>query len=84
RSGWTLQEVITPKDVQFFNKGWQLIGNKRALVHTLIIRVLQHILMDGLSRNRPCIAPIMSWAADRRTTRVGDRACSLLGLLEVN
>ncbi|KAL4066286.1 heterokaryon incompatibility protein-domain-containing protein [Scleroderma yunnanense] len=84
--GWTLQEMIAPSDLRFFNKAWQPIGDKRTLAPTLtgITGVPQHILTDGLSGNRPCVAQIMSWAADRRTTRVEDRAYSLMGLLDVN
>ncbi|KAL4064815.1 heterokaryon incompatibility protein-domain-containing protein [Scleroderma yunnanense] len=84
--GWTLQEMIAPSDVQFFNKDWQHIGDKRTLAPTLshITRVPQHIRTDGLSSNRPCVAQIISWAANRITTRVEDRAYSLLGLLDVN
>ncbi|KAL4070148.1 heterokaryon incompatibility protein-domain-containing protein [Scleroderma yunnanense] len=84
--GWTLQEMIAPSNVQFFNKDWELIGNKKTLAYTLsfITQVPDHILTEGLSSNRPCIAQIMSWAANRKTTRVEDRAYSLLGLLDVN
>jgi len=84
--GWTLQEMIAPNNVQFFNKDWRPLGDKRTFAPTLadITRVPQHILRDGLSYNRPCIAQIMSWAADRTTTRVEDRAYSLMGLLNVN
>ena len=84
--GWTLQEMIAPSDVRFFNKNWQPIGDKMTLAPTLaeITRVPEHILTDGLPSNRPCVAQIMSWAADRKTTRVEDRAYSLLGLLDVN
>ena len=84
--GWTLQEMIAPKHVQFFNKDWHPIGDKRKLARTLsyITRVPQDILKEGLSSNRPCVAQIMSWAADRTTTRVEDRAYSLMGLLDVN
>ena len=32
----------------------------------------------------PCVAQIMSWATDRKTTRVEDQAYSLLGLLDVH
>jgi len=84
--GWTLQEMIAPSNVQFFSKDWRCIGDKKMLARTLagITRVPQHVLTDGLSSNRPCVAQIMSWAADRTTTRVEDRAYSLLGLLDVN
>jgi len=84
--GWTLQEMIASRDVQFFNKDWHPIGDKRMLAPTLqtITRVPQHILKEGLSLNRPCVAQIISWAASRTTTRVEDRAYSLMGLLDVN
>ena len=84
--GWTLQEMIAPRDVQFFNRKWQPIGDKTGLAPILanITRVPVHILTDGLPSNRPCVAQIMSWAANRKTTRVEDWAYSLLGLLDVN
>ena len=49
-----------------------------------ITQVPQHILKEGLSSNRLCVAQIMSWAAYRTTTRVEDKAYSLMGLLDVN
>jgi len=84
--GWTLQEMIAPSNVQFFNKEWRAIGSKWTLAGTLeeITGVPERILTDGLSGDRPCIAQIMSWAANRTTTRVEDRAYSLMGLLDVN
>ena len=84
--GWTLQELIAPSNVQFFNKDWQSIDDKKTLAPTLrnVTGIPEHILMDGLRGNRPCIAQIMSWAANRKTTRVEDRAYSLMGLLDVN
>ncbi|KIM59635.1 hypothetical protein SCLCIDRAFT_1185975 [Scleroderma citrinum Foug A] len=83
---WTLQDMIAPGDVKFFNKKWQAIGDKRMLARTLkiITGVPEHVLKDGFSGNRPCIAQIMSWGANRRATRVEDRAYSLMGLLGVN
>ena len=84
--GWTLQEMIAPSNLQFFNKGWRAIGDKKTLAHTLtlITEIPQHILKEGLFGNRPCVAQIISWAARRTTTRVEDRAYSLMGLLDVN
>ena len=84
--GWTLQEMIAPSNVQFFNKDWKPIGDKKALARTLeeITQVPEHILKQGLFGNRPCVAQIISWAASRKTTRVEDRAYSLMGLLDVH
>ncbi|KIM59807.1 hypothetical protein SCLCIDRAFT_1217428, partial [Scleroderma citrinum Foug A] len=67
--GWTLQELIAPSNVQFLVE---------------ITGIPEHILIHGLHGNRPCVAQIMSWAAHRTTTRVEDRAYSLMGLLDVN
>ncbi|KAI6005391.1 heterokaryon incompatibility protein-domain-containing protein [Pisolithus marmoratus] len=84
--GWTLQELIAPKQVEFFNKDWVLIGSKRRLGPTLqaITGIPFQVLRDGLASKRLSVAQIMSWAADRKTTRVEDRAYSLLGLFGVN
>ena len=82
--GWTLQEMITPREVRFFNKDWHHVGDKARLAETLevVTRVPRHILTRGLTGNRPCVAQVMSWAANRTTTRVEDRAYSLMGLQE--
>ena len=84
--GWTLQEMIAPRNLQFFNRDWQPIGDKKSLAGSLkmITGVPKHILADGLEGNRPCVAEIISWATYRMTTRVEDRAYSLMGLLDVN
>ncbi|KAI5983268.1 heterokaryon incompatibility protein-domain-containing protein [Pisolithus orientalis] len=84
--GWTLQELIAPKRIEFFSKDWIHIGNKRRLGSTLekITRIPVDILEHGITSKRPSIAQIMSWAADRRTTRVEDRAYALMGLFGVS
>ncbi|KIM59572.1 hypothetical protein SCLCIDRAFT_27267 [Scleroderma citrinum Foug A] len=68
--GWTLQEMIAPRNVWFFKKEWWAISNKRMFACTLedITGVPQCVLMDGLHGDRPCVAQIMSWAANRTMT----------------
>ncbi|KIK18807.1 hypothetical protein PISMIDRAFT_175603 [Pisolithus microcarpus 441] len=85
--GWTLQELVAPSDVHFFNQKWNHIGSKNTLARELsrITKIPDHVLTDGLSPwRRPSVAQIMSWAANRRTTREEDRAYSLLGMLGVH
>ena len=89
--GWTLQELVAPKVVLFFNKTWRLIGNKEKLKSTLtaLTRIPEQILAAEWFPHpddpcRPSAAQIMSWAADRQTTRKEDRAYSLMGLFEVH
>ncbi|KAI6039093.1 hypothetical protein EDC04DRAFT_1802590 [Pisolithus marmoratus] len=92
--GWTLQELIAPKVVRFFDQKWEWIGEKAEFVDILseITRIPGEVLTEGLeealssaySDERPSVAQIMSWASDRATTREEDRAHSLLGLLGVH
>ncbi|KAI6004850.1 heterokaryon incompatibility protein-domain-containing protein [Pisolithus albus] len=83
--GWTLQELIAPKEVIFFNKGWVPIGNKRCLAPTLqvITGIPREVLTSGMDGSLS-VAQIMSWAAGRQTTRAEDRAYSLMGLFGVH
>ncbi|KAI6143093.1 heterokaryon incompatibility protein-domain-containing protein [Pisolithus tinctorius] len=84
--GWTLQELIAPKEVEFFNKDWIPIGNKWRLAPRLkkVTGIPREVLRDGLAAKRLSVAQIMSWAANRKTTREEDRAYSLMGLFGVN
>ena len=81
--GWTLQEMIAPQDVHFFNADWKFIGDKKNTL-TWITGVPKSILRNGLSGTHPCVAQIMSWAASQTMTWVKDRAYSLMGLLDMN
>jgi hypothetical protein len=82
--GWTLQELIAPDNVYFFNKSWIKIGSKATLVDDLNkITHIRHDILLGI----PCITSIaekMSWAAGRKTRKIEDRAYSLMGLFDVH
>ncbi|CAD6587846.1 MAG: hypothetical protein ASARMPREDX12_003026 [Alectoria sarmentosa] len=81
--GWTLQELLAPKFVKFFDKNWVNFGSRRSLVPDLV----SITGIDATHMERPhwaSIATRMSWASSRKTTRVEDIAYSLLGLFEVN
>ncbi|KAI6110449.1 heterokaryon incompatibility protein-domain-containing protein, partial [Pisolithus croceorrhizus] len=84
--GWTLQELIAPKQVEFFNENWVPIGNRRQLASMLesITRIPKEVLTGSGAGRGLSVAQIMSWAADRKTTREEDRAYSLMGLCGVN
>ncbi|KAL3605190.1 hypothetical protein FPOAC2_00132 [Fusarium poae] len=84
RRGWTLQELIAPRQVVFFNRNWDEIGTKSSLLET--ITQITNIPSQVLLMNHPgemSIAQCMSWASGRETSRVEDRAYSLMGLLGV-
>jgi hypothetical protein len=65
---------------------WVYFGNKESKVEE--IRSVTGIGADILAKNSPlskyCIATGMSWAADRRATRLEDLAHSLMGIFGVN
>ncbi|CCT65214.1 related to beta transducin-like protein [Fusarium fujikuroi IMI 58289] len=84
--GWTLQELIAPKFMCFFNNSWDCIGSKNSLMGQLA--VITPIDPDILRHNAPissaCIAKRLSWAAGRKTTRVEDMAYCLLGICNIH
>ena len=84
--GWTLQELISPKDVSFFDHDWELLGTKMELLATLSLktRIPQSVLSHAAKPSSCSVAQRMSWAAERKTTRVEDRAYSLIGLFGVS
>ena len=81
--GWTLQELIAPREVKFFDKDWINFGSRRSLEPELV----SITGIDAAYLEMPhwaSIATIMSWASFRETTRVEDAAYCLLGLFRVN
>ncbi|KAI0823774.1 hypothetical protein BC628DRAFT_478124 [Trametes gibbosa] len=83
--GWTLQEVIAPKDVVFLAGDWTFLGTKMTLASTLeeISGIDAEILVGTADLDSVSVSRKMSWAASRRTTRVEDEAYSLLGIFKV-
>ena len=85
--GWTLQELLAPGEVMFYNHEWVFIDTRLRLADQISawtgikVRALEEA-WDRLEE--PCIAEKMSWASGRHTTRVEDTAYCLLGLFGVN
>ena len=81
--GWTLQELLAPSCVVFYDLNWVEIGTKSSL--RVILQKVTGI--DGsalLGREiEESVATIMSWSSKRRTTRTEDMAYSLMGLFNV-
>jgi hypothetical protein len=86
--GWTLQELIAPISVVFFNVDWEEIGTKSSLQDIIEDRthIPKHILSGSrVHHSKPIsVAQKMSWAAGRETSCVEDIAYSLLGLFDVH
>jgi hypothetical protein len=95
--GWTLQELLAPRHIKFYDRNWRFLGgrstNKRGqsaasnLLFFLVAEIT-NIDLDVINKERPIdrvvVAERMSWAADRVTTRKEDLAYCLLGIFDVN
>lgn len=91
--GWTLQELVAPRRVHFFDYAWSFLGTKRrdwddTHVMTQWLSHITKIPPDTLAHEwgftEYSVAQRMSWAANRVTTRIEDRAYCLLGLFGIN
>ncbi|KAI2639483.1 heterokaryon incompatibility protein-domain-containing protein [Hypomontagnella submonticulosa] len=82
--GWTLQELVAPLYVSFFDQDWNEIGTKSSL--QAVIREITGIPSQVLLMNSGgviSIAERMIWAEDRETSEPEDKAYCMMGLLGV-
>ncbi|CAK38721.1 uncharacterized protein An04g04570 [Aspergillus niger] len=84
--GWTLQELIAPSRVIFLNERWEVLGDRATLRDQLCeyTGIPAGILSGNDDLETSSVAQRMSWAAKRQTSRVEDRAYSLMGIFNVN
>lgn len=84
--GWTLQELLAPEKLYFFNSNWKYIGSKSSLKSQISITtgIDELALIHSSTLSTIPVARRMSWAASRVTTRPEDIAYCLLGLFDVN
>jgi ankyrin repeat protein len=83
--GWTLQELVSPSTLVFYDEAWVELKDddiQRRVADCTGIPL--SILRRESDIDEFSIAQRMSWAAKRETTRVEDRAYSLMGLFGVN
>ncbi|KAH7908432.1 hypothetical protein BJ138DRAFT_1157628 [Hygrophoropsis aurantiaca] len=94
--GWTLQELLAPSRIVFYGKGWRALGDglardsKASIVDEDIMYAVSRV--TGISEDELCgfeagtdmIHMKMTWASKRQTTRLEDRAYSLLGIFDVS
>ncbi|KAK4077002.1 uncharacterized protein Triagg1_3969 [Trichoderma aggressivum f. europaeum] len=84
--GWTLQELLAPKNLRFYNSVWRCIGTKGIMskLITSITHVPRHFLLGVAELRVASVAQRMSWAAQRRTKRLEDLAYCLLGIFGIS
>lgn len=86
--GWTLQELLAPRALIFVDQHWQKFGTaydlEKFIETATSIQVQRHVHQDRKRSEVLQVGQCMAWAATRSTTRLEDRAYSLLGLFDVN
>jgi hypothetical protein len=80
--GWTLQELLAPATVVFYDHSWEKIGTKSSLSDVIsdITGIRRSHMIEFQDVN---VAVKMSWASERKTTRTEDIAYCLMGLFNI-
>lgn len=81
--GWTLQELLAPSEMHFFDACWAYIGSRRDLRKQIqaASKIAPQYLDDFQSAS---VATRMHWASQRETQEDEDRAYSLFGIFGVS
>jgi hypothetical protein len=82
--GWTLQELLAPRSVEFFSRKEKLLGNKgslKELIHEITDIPIAALHGDPLFRSP--VDERLRWAAKRDTKKKEDKAYCLLGIFNV-
>ncbi|KAM3534675.1 hypothetical protein MY4038_002087 [Beauveria bassiana] len=82
--GWTLQELIAPKVVEFYSKEGTFLGDKQSLEY--VIRDITGIppkALRGTPLSEFTVTERESWARNRQTKYEEDMAYSFLGIFSV-
>jgi hypothetical protein len=82
--GWTLQELLAPRSVEFFSRETHRLGNKKDLEQQ--IHEITGVPATALRENPLSQFDVderLSWAKSRQTTRAEDKAYSLFGIFDV-
>lgn len=84
--GWTLQELLAPRSVEFFDSKWNHVGSKSDATLEAAIQEITGIptpAIRGAKLSAYDIQDRIGWLTRRKTTREEDEAYCLFGLLGV-
>ncbi|KAM7212849.1 Heterokaryon incompatibility protein (HET) domain containing protein [Rhypophila decipiens] len=84
--GWTLQELIAPASVKFYDKTWACRGAKADLSDLIVqtTKIDAEVLRGTKGLEAFPVARKMGWASYRTTTREEDMAYCLLGIFDIH
>ena len=82
--GWTLQELLAPKTMWFFDRYWRFLGTKDTMKARIknVTGIEAKYLQGDVSQ--ACMAVKMSWLARRQTKEIEDIAYCMFGLFGIN
>lgn len=85
-SGWTLQELLAPSNVEFYDQDWAFRGSKKDHNDTIskFTSIPTKVLLKPTTIYKESVSARMSWASKRVTKRTEDIAYCLLGIFEIN
>jgi hypothetical protein len=82
--GWTLQELLAPSSVEFFDKNSVPLGDRTSLKQEIKdVTGIPSKALQGMPLEDFKIAERKSWAKDRQTKLEEDEVYSILGLLGI-
>jgi tetratricopeptide (TPR) repeat protein len=83
--GWTLQELIAPRCVEFFSRDRERLGDRKSLEKQIYqIAGISYHALRGEPLSHFTIDERMSWTANRTTKRPEDKVYSLLGIFDIH
>jgi hypothetical protein len=82
--GWTLQELLAPRSVEFFSMEGEPLGDKGSLeLQISEITGIPTLALRGTPLCDFSVEERLSWTKKRQTTRKEDKAYSLLGVFSI-
>ncbi|KAI1264131.1 hypothetical protein F5Y18DRAFT_85247 [Xylariaceae sp. FL1019] len=82
--GWTLQELLAPKSVNFYSRENELLGNKNTLAECIHRATgIPQEALRGAHLPSFSVKERLQWAERRNTRKIEDKAYCLLGIFGV-
>ena len=82
---WTLQELLAPQSVKFFDREAHILGDKRSLERPLHeATAIPESALRGAPLTRFTVQERLSWTTTRKASLEEDKAYSLLGIFDVD
>jgi hypothetical protein len=83
--GWTLQELLAPRSVEFFSLGHRRLGDKNSLKEQIqAITGIPSLALEGARLSQFGIDERFKWIDRRQTKLPEDKVYSLLGIFDVD